>query len=53
MDGHFVPYITFGPVVMEALRPLCQARGGVWLDVHLMIEQPDRYLADFAQAGRS
>lgn len=50
MDGHFVPNITFGPVVMEALRPLCQARG-VWLDVHLMIEQPDRYLADFAQAG--
>ena len=50
MDGHFVPNITFGPVVMEALRPLCQA-SGVWLDVHLMIEQPDRYLADFAQAG--
>ena len=50
MDGHFVPNITFGPVVMEALRPLCQARG-VWLDVHLMIEQPERYLADFAQAG--
>lgn len=50
MDGHFVPNITFGPVVLESLRPLCQARK-VWLDVHLMIEQPDRYLADFAQAG--
>ncbi len=47
MDGHFVPNITIGPLVVRALRPVT----GLPLDVHLMIEQPERYLADFAQAG--
>ncbi|MEW5986974.1 MAG: ribulose-phosphate 3-epimerase [Chloroflexota bacterium] len=50
MDGHFVPNISFGPLVVEALRPLADETGAP-LDVHLMIEQPDRYLADFARAG--
>jgi len=50
MDGHFVPNITIGPLIVEALRPLCD-ESGAWLDVHLMIEAPDRYLADFARAG--
>ncbi|MBO9368008.1 MAG: ribulose-phosphate 3-epimerase [Chloroflexi bacterium] len=50
MDGHFVPNITIGPLIVEALRPLCD-ESGAWLDVHLMIESPDRYLADFARAG--
>lgn len=50
MDGHFVPNITIGPLVVEALRPL-RDETGAWLDVHLMIEHPDRYLADFARAG--
>ena len=47
MDGHFVPNITFGPGVVRALRSLVS---GV-LDVHLMILEPERYLADFADAG--
>jgi len=50
MDGHFVPNITMGPLVVEALRPLAQ-RFGATIEVHLMIEQPDRYLGDFSQAG--
>jgi ribulose-phosphate 3-epimerase len=50
MDGHFVPNITMGPLVVEALRPLAQQAGAA-LEVHLMIEQPDRYLADFSRAG--
>ena len=50
MDGHFVPMITFGPMIVHALRPLAD-QYGVLLDVHLMIEAPDRYLADFAKAG--
>jgi ribulose-phosphate 3-epimerase len=50
MDGHFVPNITMGAIVLEALRPL-RERTGAWLDVHLMIEQPDRFLQAFAQAG--
>ena len=50
MDGHFVPNLTFGPVAVEALRPLCTETGAT-LDVHLMIEHPERYLADFARAG--
>ncbi len=50
MDGHFVPPITLGPVVVEALRE--QAEGaGAMLDVHLMIERPERHVADFAKAG--
>jgi ribulose-phosphate 3-epimerase len=47
MDGHFVPNITIGPLVVAALRPLT----ALPLDVHLMIEHPERYLADFARAG--
>jgi ribulose-phosphate 3-epimerase len=47
MDGHFVPPITIGPLVVSALRPVTS----LTLDVHLMIEQPERLLADFARAG--
>ncbi|AUD14126.1 MULTISPECIES: ribulose-phosphate 3-epimerase [unclassified Planococcus (in: firmicutes)] len=47
MDGHFVPNITMGPIVVDALRPLTELP----LDVHLMIENPDRYIEDFAKAG--
>jgi ribulose-phosphate 3-epimerase len=50
MDGHFAPNLTIGPLVVEALRPL-REETGTRLDVHLMIENPDRYLADFARAG--
>jgi ribulose-phosphate 3-epimerase len=49
MDGHFVPNITFGPPVVAAVRRCTQLP----LDVHLMIEDPDRYIADFARAGAS
>jgi len=47
MDGHFVPNITIGPIVVAALRPHTRLP----LDVHLMIEQPERYVGDFANAG--
>ena len=47
MDGRFVPNITFGPVVMEKVRPVT----GIPFDVHLMIAEPERYLADFKRAG--
>jgi len=47
MDGHFVPNITIGPLVVAALRKTTKLP----LDVHLMIEAPDRFLADFAKAG--
>jgi ribulose-phosphate 3-epimerase len=47
MDGHFVPNITIGPLVVEAVRKVTTKP----LDVHLMIENPDRYIADFAKAG--
>lgn len=50
MDGHFVPNISFGAVAVKALRPLADETGTT-LDVHLMIENPDQYLADFAKAG--
>ena len=50
MDGHFVPNITIGPLVVKALQPLSQETG-VPLDVHLMIENPEHYLEAFAQAG--
>jgi ribulose-phosphate 3-epimerase len=50
MDGHFVPNITIGPLVLEALRPLKQETGTT-LDVHLMIEKPERYVEAFARAG--
>jgi ribulose-phosphate 3-epimerase len=47
MDGHFVPNISIGPLVVAAIRPITR----LTLDVHLMISNPDRYLADFAGAG--
>ncbi|MDP4096814.1 ribulose-phosphate 3-epimerase [Paenibacillus sp. P96] len=47
MDGHFVPNITLGPPIVSAIRPHTKLP----LDVHLMIEQPERYIADFAKAG--
>ncbi len=50
MDGHFVPNITIGPPVLRALRPL-REETGVLLDVHLMIERPERYIEAFAEAG--
>ena len=50
MDGHFVPPITMGPVVVDALAARVHEVGGV-LDVHLMIERPERHVADFAKAG--
>jgi ribulose-phosphate 3-epimerase len=46
MDGHFVPPITMGPNAVEALRDM-----GAHLDVHLMIERPERQVAEFANAG--
>ena len=47
MDGHFVPNITIGPLVVDAIRPVTELP----LDVHLMIENPDQYIPDFAKAG--
>jgi ribulose-phosphate 3-epimerase len=47
MDGHFVPNITMGPLVVEAVRRSTDLP----VDVHLMIENPDRYLSDFIKAG--
>lgn len=47
MDGHFVPNITFGPMVVAAVRRFT----GLPIDVHLMIEQPDKYIAEFIASG--
>ena len=47
MDGHFVPNITIGPLVVDAVRRVTDLP----LDVHLMIENPDRYIPDFVKAG--
>jgi len=47
MDGHFVPNITIGPLVVEAIRPVTKLP----LDVHLMIENPDPYIPQFVNAG--
>ena len=47
MDGRFVPNITVGPVIVEAVRRCTQRP----LNVHLMIVEPERYLGDFARAG--
>ncbi|MFF2445892.1 ribulose-phosphate 3-epimerase [Neobacillus sp. NPDC058068] len=47
MDGHFVPNITIGPLIVEAIRPLTKLP----LDVHLMIENPDQYIEAFVKAG--
>ncbi len=50
MDGHFVPNITIGPLIVNALKPLSEETGAP-LDVHLMIENPERYIKAFADAG--
>jgi ribulose-phosphate 3-epimerase len=50
MDGHFVPPITIGPLVVSALREQVEQVGGV-LDVHLMIERPERHIGEFLKAG--
>lgn len=47
MDGHFVPNITIGPLIVEAIRPVTKLP----LDVHLMIDNPDQYIEAFAKAG--
>ena len=47
MDGHFVPNLTIGPLVVRAIRPATQLP----LDVHLMIERPEQLIPDFARAG--
>ena len=47
MDGHFVPNITIGPMIVKALRPVTKLP----LDVHLMIENPEYYIEDFSRAG--
>ena len=49
MDGHFVPNITIGPLIVEAIKPVTDLP----LDVHLMIENPDQYIENFAKAGAS
>ncbi len=50
MDGHFVPNLTIGPTVLRSLAPLVHERGGLF-SVHLMIEEPDKYVETFVQAG--
>ncbi|MFC7061257.1 ribulose-phosphate 3-epimerase [Halobacillus seohaensis] len=47
MDGHFVPNITIGPLIVESIRP----KTNLPLDVHLMIENPDQYVEEFVKAG--
>ncbi len=47
MDGHFVPNLTVGPLIVEAIRPITK----LVLDVHLMIEDPDAYIPQFVNAG--
>lgn len=47
MDGHFVPNITIGPLIVDAVKPITKLP----LDVHLMIENPDKYIKDFVKAG--
>jgi ribulose-phosphate 3-epimerase len=49
-DGHFVPPITTGPIVLQSIAPLVHDAGGV-LDCHLMVESPERHLPQFREAG--
>jgi ribulose-phosphate 3-epimerase len=49
-DGHFVEPITIGPIVLESIVPLVHERGGV-IDVHLMVEEPDKHIPQIARAG--
>jgi ribulose-phosphate 3-epimerase len=50
MDGHFVPPISMGPLVVDALAEQIHAAGAL-VDVHLMVERPERHIGDFAKAG--
>jgi ribulose-phosphate 3-epimerase len=50
MDGHFVPPITIGPLIVEGIRDQVHEAGG-FIDVHLMIERPERHVESFASAG--
>jgi ribulose-phosphate 3-epimerase len=50
MDGHFVPALSMGPAVVSALADQVHGAGG-YLDVHLMVERPERHVAEFAKAG--
>ena len=50
MDGHFVPPITIGPVIVESIRDQVHGAGGM-LDCHLMVERPERQIEQFAAAG--
>jgi len=50
MDGHFVPNLTMGPAVLAAIAPAVHERGGL-LSVHLMIEHPEQFVVEFAEAG--
>ncbi|MDQ4130964.1 MAG: ribulose-phosphate 3-epimerase [Actinomycetota bacterium] len=50
MDGHFVPPLTVGPLIVSAIREQVEGHGGI-LDVHLMIEQPERQVEEFVEAG--
>ena len=50
MDGHFVPPITMGPLVVDALRERVHVKGA-FIDVHLMIERPEQHVAEFAKVG--
>jgi ribulose-phosphate 3-epimerase len=50
MDGHFVPPITIGSLIVEALRDVVHDRGGI-LDCHLMVERPERHVDAFVKAG--
>jgi ribulose-phosphate 3-epimerase len=50
MDGHFVPPITFGAVIVEAIAEVVHAAGAL-IDVHMMVDRPERHVADIAKAG--
>jgi ribulose-phosphate 3-epimerase len=50
MDGHFVPNMTVGPLIVAALKPITRSAGLI-LETHLMIEKPERLIPEFAQAG--
>ena len=49
-DGHFIPPVTMGPIVLKWIAPLVHREGGV-LDCHLMVEAPERHIPQFAEAG--
>jgi ribulose-phosphate 3-epimerase len=49
-DGHFIPPVTTGPIVLQWIAPLVHREGGV-LDCHLMVERPERHIPGFAEAG--